>query len=65
MEKGACIERGIVLTACDGLYTVKSCEREGIETPPIEAIGDNEYQANDIVCFFLFRDGTGKIICRA
>ena len=65
MENGAVIERGIVLTAEAGLYTVASFDRDGIVTPPIAAANDDNYQADDIVCFFLFRDGTGKILCHA
>ena len=65
MEKqiGAAIERGEVLTSEQGLYTVKSLDRDGIESPPIAAINSTVYQAGDRVYFFLFRDGTGKILC--
>ena len=65
MEKqiGAAIERGEVLTAETGLYTVKSLDRDGIESLPIAAINSTVYQAGDRVYFFLFRDGTGKILC--
>ena len=66
MEKGAFIERGIILTAQIGKYTVKSLDRDGIVTPPIEATDNNiSFQVGDTVCFFLFRDGTGKILCPA
>lgn len=66
MEKGATIERGIILTAEGGMYTVASFDRDGIVTPPIEAFnGVTGYEKDDIVFFFLFRDGTGKILCRA
>ena len=65
MEKGAMIERGCVQTAEAGLYTVASFDRDGIVTPPIAAADGESYQADDIVCFFLFRDGTGKILCHA
>ena len=58
MEKqiGAAIERGEVLTAETGLYTVKSLDRDGIESLPIAAINSTVYQAGDRVYFFLFRD---------
>lgn len=65
MEKGAIIERGKVLTAADGGYTVQSLDRDGIVSPPIQPIDDSTYTVNDMVYFFLFRDGTGKIICGA
>lgn len=61
---GATIERGEILTAAAGKYTVKSLDRDGIESPPIEAIHDDlEYESGDKVYFFLYKDGTGKIIC--
>lgn len=66
MEKGAWIERGTVINADNGQYTVKSLDREGIVTPPMGAVNDADtYQADDMVYFFLFRDGTGRILCRA
>ena len=61
--KGAFIERGEVLTASGGQYTVKSLDRDGIETPPIGATDARTYSTGDRVYFFLFQDGTGKILC--
>ena len=61
--KGAAIERGEVMTASGGKYTVKSLDRDGIETPPIGAADSTTYSAGDRVYFFLFPDGTGKILC--
>lgn len=65
MDKGASVERGRVLTATAEGYIVASYDRDGIETPPIKPINDNTYTTGDLVYFFLFRDGTGKIICGA
>lgn len=63
MDKGVNIERGYILdVAADGYY-VASYDREGIETPPIKPINDNTYTKGNLVYFFLFPDGTGKIIC--
>lgn len=62
MDKGTCIERGCILEAVDGGYRVASYDREGIETTPIKPINDNTYTKGDMVYFFLFPDGTGKII---
>lgn len=65
MSYGAMIERGRVLsTAAEG-YTVASLDREGIESPPLSPIDGQSYTVGDTVYFFLFRDGTGKILCEA
>ena len=63
MEKGAFIERGKILAATEAGYSVKSLDRDGIISPPIQTIDDSTYTVGDTVYFFLFRDGTGKIIC--
>ena len=62
---GANIERGRVLTAENDTYTVASLDREGIVSPPIQTTDDKRYTVGDTVYFFLFRDGTGKILCGA
>lgn len=62
-QKGAAIERGEVLNAQNDTYTVKSLDRDGIESPPIGTADGTAYQAGDRVYFFLFPDGTGKILC--
>lgn len=64
MEYGARIERGKVLTAAAGSYTVASLDRDGITSPAITAVSGS-YSVGDTVLFFLFRDGTGKILCPA
>lgn len=64
MERyGAFIERGIVMRHTEDGYIVQSADRDGITTPPITYIGDEEITVGDEVCFFLFSDGTGRIIC--
>lgn len=60
---GAVIERGKITTATDEGYTVASFDRDGIVTPPIQPIHDTSYTEGDKVYFFLFPDGTGKILC--
>lgn len=90
MGYGALIERGEILTVEEDGYTVKSLDRDGVETPPIRRLADvdyrgdvvrlnrepvtlldrgdaareDRYEAGERVYFFLFRDGTGKILCR-
>lgn len=59
---GAVIERGKVLTVEANGYTVASFDRDGIITPEIPAIGDTAFNVGDHVYFFLFRDGTGRIL---
>ena len=65
VEKGAFIERGKILTATGGGYTVQSLDRDGIVSPPIQPIDNSTYTVDETVYFFLFRDGTGKIVCGA
>lgn len=62
MDKGAFIERGIIADVTEDGYIVASFDREGIISPPIQSIDGAEYQKANLVYFFLFRDGTGKII---
>ena len=60
---GATIERGKILAAETDGYIIASVDRPGIETGPIQAIDENTYTAGDAVYFFVFPDGTGKILC--
>ena len=58
------IERGkITAVSADG-YSIASIDRYGIETPPLKAL---EYGQSDgsvpTFYYFVFRDGTGRIIC--
>lgn len=68
-QYGAMIERGKVRTVVKDEtekttgYEVDSIDRKGIISPPIMPIDSNTYTVGDAVYFFLFRDGTGKIIC--
>ena len=59
----AMIERGTIKAAEDGAYIVASLDRRGIESTPIKAIDDGTYTVDDVVYFFLFPDGTGRILC--
>lgn len=61
-ELGA-IERGKIVAASEGLYTIRSLDRDGITTPPMKAIDETAYSIGDRVFFFYFSDGTGRIIC--
>ena len=65
MDKGASIERGYIADVAAEGYFVASYDRAGIETPPIQPIDNKTYAKGDMVYFFLFPDGTGKIICGA
>ncbi len=63
---GAVIERGTIKSTGTGGYIVSSLDRDGIETPEIGPVTENEtYAVNDRVYFFLFPDGNGKIIGKA
>ena len=61
---GAYLERGYITGTENGRYIVQSLDREGIESPPIGTVKDENYQTGDRVYFFLFADGTGEILCR-
>lgn len=61
-DYGARIERGVITRQDDGRYIVKSYDRHGLVTPPIETINAQQFNAGDRVYFFLFDDGTGRII---
>ncbi len=61
---GAWIERGRVMSAESGGWTVASADRDGIVSPPLAGFGDSQYAVGDLVYFFLFRDGTGRILCK-
>lgn len=58
------IERGIVKSVADGQYTVASLDRDGITTPPLATLDESEYLAGDKVIYFIFPDGTGRILCK-
>ena len=59
---GAKIERGVIVQEVNGKYIVQSFDRHGLMTPPIETINAQQFNAGDRVYFFLFDDGSGKII---
>ena len=61
-EKGI-IERGKVIAAGGGLYTIKSLDREGITMPPMKSVDERAYSVGDMVYYFYFADGSGRIIC--
>lgn len=61
---GAAVERGEITGREQDGYTVKSCDRDGIESPPIQPMNDESYQTGEKVYFFLFPDGTGRILGR-
>ena len=68
MKKEICgtasIERGTVIGVSGDEYVVESLDRDGIVAPAVNAIDETVYAVSDVVCFFLFHDGTGKIICK-
>lgn len=70
MGYGANIERGRITAREGDGYKVASLDRDGIESPALPIIpvppGTEapEYTVGDTVYFFLFRDGTGRIICK-
>lgn len=63
-QGGAALERGKIAGIENGEYIVQSLDRDGIESPPLGTVKNESYQTGDRVYFFLFPDGTGKILCR-
>lgn len=63
MITGATIERGEIMEETADGFVVASYDREGIVSPVIAPIFADDYSVGDVVYFFLFDDGTGKIIC--
>ncbi len=64
MERyGAMIERGVIVELDPNGYIVKSLDRDGITSPPLQKICEDELSVGDTVCFFLFNDGTGRVAC--
>ena len=62
---GAVVERGrISADSIDG-YEVESLDRRGIVAPSLRAVTEQTFAVGEIVYFFLFPDGTGKILCSA
>jgi len=61
---GATVERGKIAEAVTGGYRVENLDRPGLTSGVITGTDDTAYEAGDKVYFFLFRDGTGKIICK-
>ena len=64
------IERGKITAVSEDGYSVASIDRYGIETPPLKALEYGQsggsvptYSVGETVYYFVFRDGTGRIIC--
>lgn len=61
---GGTVQRGKVLTAESGEYTIASLDCDGIITPPIKPLKSTDtYAVDSMVYFFYFKDGTGRILC--
>ena len=68
-ERGI-IERGKITDVSENGYSIASYDRDGIITPPIRQVewgksSDQmpQYEVGDEVYYFIFHDGTGRIIC--
>ena len=60
----AAIERGRIAEVVGGEYRVKNLDRPGLISRVITGTDDTAYQAEDMVYFFMFNDGNGKILCK-
>lgn len=56
------IERGTILTAEYGRYTVMSLDRPGVVTMPLRTAGTETYQTGDKVVLVSFPDGDGLVL---
>lgn len=56
------IERGTILTAGNGRYTVMSLDRPGVVTMPLKSAGAETYQTGDKVVLASFPDGDGLVL---
>lgn len=61
---GATVERGRIAESTGGGYRVENLDRRGLISCVIGGIDDTAYSVGDTVYFFMFRDGTGKIVCK-
>lgn len=62
---GALVERGRIAQIANDGYRVENLDRRGLTSRAVEAMDNTEYAVDDIVLFVMYRDGTGKILCRA
>lgn len=63
---GTTVERGrIAEIANGGGYRVENLDRPGLVSRVITGTGGVEYNVDDCVLFVMFKDGTGKILCKA
>ena len=62
---GASIERGRIADIANDGYRVENLDRPGLTTCVITGMDNTAYNTGDLVLFVMFRDGTGKILCRA
>ena len=62
---GATVERGRIAEVTNEGYRVANLDRVGLVSCVITGTDSTQYTVGDIVYFFVFRDGTGKIICRS
>lgn len=59
------IERGTIIAQEGNGYIIASIDRDGIKTPPLEPTdNNNSFSEGDRVYYFIFNDGTGRIICK-
>lgn len=57
------IRRGKITSSADEGYEIDDLDRKGIHIPPLKSVDNSKYTIDDIVYFFYFPDGTGKILC--
>ena len=63
VEYGARLERGVIVAVTAQGYVLRSEDRPGLVTPPLRDAGGITREAGGRVVFFMFDDGTGRIVC--
>lgn len=61
---GATIERGTVAEVTESGYRVNNLDRPGLVSTKIARCDNGTYAVGDTVFFFVYRDGTGRILCK-
>ena len=62
-EYGARLERGVIEAVTAQGYSIRSEDRPELVTPPLRGVGEETYDVGSRVVFFMFDDGTGRVLC--
>ena len=64
MENCAIVERGVITEKTEDGYKILSLDRDGLDVPPLAPVTTGDvFAVGQKVYYFVFNDGTGRIIC--